>query len=178
MEQNGFPLNLGKEYLSVVESISNPGEDDKDIKSSRSQYALSLHEFKDRLAVCFLSPHDLFQVAASLIQQVFVEPHVSFFSFTETQEEITVVLPENMLRSLPQLRPCVESWHVFTAITPDTGINEVGILERATKPFKDDSISIFVLSTYRAVNVLVEISAHEKAVAAIQRSKTLKLKAH
>jgi len=180
LSNNGFSLTVGKEHLPSFESstCSDPGRDDeKDSKVTRT-HSLPLYEFRDRLAVCILNEADLFHVSSHLIQQIFVEPHVSFFSFTETQEEITVVIPEVVLKVIPQLRPCVESWHVFTAVTPDTGIEDFGILESVTKPFKEGAISVFVLSTYRAVNVLVEVSAHQNALNALTKSKIIRLKSH
>lgn len=128
--------------------------------------------------MCALNSEHLLQVSPYLIQQVFIEPHAPFFSFTETEEEISIVLAESYLTQLPQLRPCVESWHGFTCLTSDTGIDDIGILLSVSKPFKEVSVSVFILSTYRAVNVLVEESKYDLTKKSLSKSKQITLMSH
>ena len=96
-----------------------------------------------------------------------VPPHgTAFFSVTRTEDEISVVCPEDSAPQGDHVR--VEpDWRALEVAGP-LDFSMVGVMAELTAPLADVDVSVFVVSTYDTDYVLVHAAALEKAVEALR----------
>lgn len=111
---------------------------------------LSLRVLPQTLAVCRLDASEAVPAWLS---------SCSFWSVTRTEDELSVVLPEE---DAPSTWRAERGWRCLKVQGPlDFGL--VGVLSSLTAPLADANISIFVLSTYDTDYLLVRAADLHKA---------------
>lgn len=117
--------------------------------------SLSLLVLPERLAVCRLAPDESLPMPT---------PSTCFWSVTRTQEEVSVVLPEEA--APPDCR-VEKGWRCFKVIGPlDFGLT--GILASLATSLAEADIPIFAISTYDTDYILVKEENLERAAQTLQ----------
>lgn len=94
------------------------------------------------------------------------EPGPSFWSVTRTENEVSVVCPEDQAPTGEHVR--VETdWRALEVAGP-LEFSMVGVMAGLTAPLADVDVSVFVVSTYDTDYVLVHAAALERAVEALR----------
>lgn len=122
-----------------------------DIKS------LSLVILPQRLAICRLSPDETIPTFLS---------HSPFFSITRTSDELSIVLPEEIV---PSNWKAETGWRCLKVIGP-LDFDLTGSLASLAIPLSEAGISVFVISTYDTDYLLVREDNLEKATKVLLKS--------
>jgi len=95
-----------------------------------------------------------------------------FFSFTETSEEISLVLEENALSFFPAqtLQYTNQIWRIIQIDEGPLGFESTGIVSSISGPLAANHISIYHLSTFLTDHTLVELESLSKAVSTLQEA--------
>ncbi len=113
--------------------------------------SLTLKILPDLFAVCRLD------VGVELPLQVLAEP---FFAVVRTDEELSIVLPEDSVNPEWQVE---RGWRVLKVLGPlDFGM--IGVLSSIAAPLAQAEISIFVFSTYDTDYLMLKAALLEEAV--------------
>jgi hypothetical protein len=125
---------------------------------------LRLRVLPGLFAVCRLSPDaDLPQMVLDAMAGGSVD---SFISLTRTSEEISLVLPENLI---PEGCQVERGWRCLKLLgLLDFGL--VGILAGITKALADAGISLFAVSTYDTDYIMVKEGDLSNSLVALQKS--------
>jgi hypothetical protein len=109
-----------------------------------------------RLAVCRLDPSSPIPAGMS---------NARFFSVTRTDEELSVVCPEE---SAPPGCAAEKGWVALKVAGPlDFGLT--GVLSSLAAPLADAGISVFAVSTYETDYLLVRADELDRAIDALVR---------
>ena len=119
--------------------------------------ALTLSVLPDRLAVCRLEPDAALDTA---------ELSGSLWSVTRTADELSLVLPEELVQRGWQSEG---GWRALKVLGP-LDFSLVGILARLSGALAADGVSLFALSTYDTDYILVKESDLACAVQALVSS--------
>jgi hypothetical protein len=112
--------------------------------------SLPLSVLPQRFAICRLDPGDMIPDWLS---------HQPFWAVTRTDEELSVVLPEE---SVPAGWKGEKGWRCFKVLGPlDFGLT--GIVASLATPLAEAGISIFAISTYDTDYILVRDEDLDKA---------------
>ena len=112
--------------------------------------SLFLFVLPERLAICRLSPDE--PLPKSLA-------HAGFWSATHTDEELSIVLPEE---NVPPSWKAEKGWRCLKVLGPlDFGLT--GILASLAVPLAGAGVSIFAISTYDTDYILVREGELAKA---------------
>ena len=84
----------------------------------------------------------------------------SFCSITRTQEELTIVCPQNIIPSDCEYDA---DWRCFR-IDGSFDLNQIGVISSLAAPLAEAGISIFVVSSYDTDYILVKDQKVEQAV--------------
>jgi len=117
--------------------------------------SMSLTILPERLAICQRLPGESIPEFA---------PRSGFFSITRTDEEISLVLPEEMV---PAGWEAEKGWRCFKVLGP-LAFSMTGILASLTCCLADEGISILAISTYNRDYLLVRERDLDKALLGLQ----------
>ncbi len=118
---------------------------------------LSLTILPERLAICRLPPEEALPERP---------PHARFWSVTHTEEELSIVLPEEYA---PAGSRAETGWRGLKVQGP-LDFDLTGILASLAAPLAEASVSIFAISTYNTDYILVKENDLEKAKQALRAS--------
>jgi len=101
---------------------------------------------------------------------LFPDRQSQFFSFTDTSEEISLVLEEDTLSYFPEytLQYTNQVWRVIQVDEGPLGFESTGIVSSISGPLAEKHISIYHLSTYLTDHTLVEAESLDTAVDALK----------
>ena len=116
---------------------------------------MDLRVLPERLSVCKLPADGAWPVP---------EPGSSFWSVTRTENEVSVVCPEDQAPDGADVEP---DWRALEVAGP-LEFSMVGVMAGLTAPLADVDVSVFVVSTYDTDYVLVHAAALERAVEALR----------
>lgn len=88
-----------------------------------------------------------------------------FFSITRTPDEISVVVPQNLI---PEEALCEKGWRCLKVDGP-LDFSLTGVLSSLANPLAQAGISIFALSTYETDYILVKQNDLEKALQTLRQ---------
>lgn len=128
-------------------------------QTNRRQYmtnSLSLRVLPERLAVCRLASDAPLPAPGTC---------TCFWSVTRTEEELSVVLPEDMAPSNCQVEA---GWRCLKVIGP-LDLSLTGILASLATSLAEAGIPIFAISTYDTDYILVKEENLERAAQALQK---------
>ena len=108
----------------------------------------------ERLAICRLSPDEPAPECPA---------HAHFWSVTRTDEELSIVLPED---TVPDHWEADTGWRCLKVLGP-LDLSLTGILASLAAPLAEVGVSIFAVSTYDTDYVLVKEGDLEKAERAL-----------
>jgi hypothetical protein len=124
-------------------------------RTARKQMTLSLCVLPERLAVCRLPPDRSPPVPPS---------HTCFWSVTRTEDELTIVLPQEAALTNWKAE---KDWRCFKVVGPlDFGLT--GILASLATSLAEAGIPIFAISTYDTDYILVKEENLERAAQTLQ----------
>ncbi len=118
---------------------------------------LTLILMPHRLAVCRLGPAD--ELPAAVLQ-------ASFWSATRTAEELSLVIPEQLVP--PECRS-EYGWRAFQVVGP-LDFTLTGVLSALASPLAHAQISLFALSTFDTDYVLVREKDLDQAITVLSRA--------
>jgi hypothetical protein len=110
-----------------------------------------LYILPERLAICRLAPNQ------AIPPEITLSP---FFSITRTDEELSIVVPEEWIPNSCQRSEM--GWRYFKVQGP-LDFTLVGILSSLTTLLAQEGISVFAISTYDTDYLLVKESELEKS---------------
>jgi len=113
--------------------------------------SLTLRILPDRFAVCRLNASD------DLPPQVLAAP---FFAVVRTDEELSIVLPEDSVSPEWQVE---RGWRALKVLGP-LDFSMIGVLSSIAAPLAQAEISIFVFSTYDTDYLMLKAPLLEEAV--------------
>jgi len=116
---------------------------------------MDLRVLPERLSVCRLPAGAPWPVPAA---------GSSFWSATRTENEVSVVCPEDEAPEGAHVEP---DWRALEVAGP-LEFSMVGVMAGLTAPLADVDVSVFVVSTYDTDYVLVHAAALERAVEALR----------
>jgi len=101
----------------------------------------------------------------SLIRLGFFSPSGTFFSFTEVEDEISILVEEDSWSLFTQkdLTLFPECWRAIQIFEGEEAIDEVGYVSSLTAPLDKEGINVLYLSTFRTDLLLVRETDLEKA---------------
>jgi hypothetical protein len=120
--------------------------------------SLVLKVLDEKLAICRQSPDDPIATWAS--------PPANFLSVTLTKDELSIVCSSE---KVPGRIKCERDLIAFKADGP-LDLNQTGILASIAKVLAEAEISIFTISTYETVYILVKEDARRKSIEALKKA--------
>jgi hypothetical protein len=95
-----------------------------------------------------------------------------FYSITKTKDEVSIIVNRHI--GIPNAR-ISEVWRGFK-VEGILDLSLVGIINDIITPLKENSISVFVTSTYNTDYVLVKKSSFDKSIEIFENTGYIKLK--
>ena len=136
------------------------------LATSPTDTPVELYVLHHRLQICSIAHENIAKFTHAIIRASLLESsNPKFFSFTETQSEFTVILPENELTHFPDgLNTSGKLWRAITlsagAIGAIVGLNELSGVSKIAKavisPLAECDIPVFCISTYQSDFILVQ----------------------
>jgi len=123
-----------------------------------------------QLYMATLGKKDVGPLAEKLIKLVFYpEKSHRFFSFTETPDEISVILDVASAQNFPHLTLCDRIWSALQICEGSFGSHGSDTINKFAKPLADACISIFNVSTYSNDYTLIEEHNVEKSLLELRK---------
>jgi len=99
----------------------------------------------------------------------FIERKTSFFSYTETEDEVSLILDEDSLKTFESIAPNPVSispgiWKAIQVYEGAAALNETGVISSLCTPLSKENISMIYLSTYNTDLILVKDEESSKAL--------------
>lgn len=93
----------------------------------------------------------------------------NFFSITKSDEELSIVCPENSSLKTDQAS---HHWRCIKIIGP-LDFSLIGIINQITSILKEAQISVFVISTFTTDYFLIKEDQFDKAILELKRDKAI-----
>lgn len=116
--------------------------------------------------LCGIKKDELLGHSASLLSLIFFPPQpATFISFTETEDEVSLVLDKAILDSFSDLlySDCGESWRLLKVGDAPLGFTETGIVSSLAECISGSNINLFYVSTFSNDYVMVPTADFAKA---------------
>ncbi|RMX15401.1 ACT domain-containing protein [Vandammella animalimorsus] len=123
-----------------------------------SPRALSLHTLPGRFAICRLAPDAAIPAWATA---------GAFFSVTKTDEELSIVCPQELAAHAPAGTPVSADWACLKLAGP-VAFDETGIVAALSSAIAAAGLGVFVLSTFDGDHLLVQQADYPAAVQALR----------
>ena len=159
--ENTFNENSAK---STMDGIDNAYF----LATSPTDTPVELYVLHHSLQICSIPRETIPTFTHAIIKVSLLESsNPQFFSFTETQNELTIILPDSNLNFFPNgLTTSGRLWRAITlstgAIGAIVGLNELSGISKIAKtvisPLADCDIPVFCISTYQSDFILVQES--------------------
>eukprot|EP01102_Stenamoeba_stenopodia_P019467 TRINITY_DN7361_c0_g1_i1.p1 TRINITY_DN7361_c0_g1~~TRINITY_DN7361_c0_g1_i1.p1 ORF type:complete len:324 (+),score=56.43 TRINITY_DN7361_c0_g1_i1:210-1181(+) len=137
-----------------------------------SPQSLQLSTMPTRLFLASLSKENISRNVHHLLK-IFMYTQVDssfFFSFTETEEEVTLLLTEKLLQLFPEGALVVtDCWRPLKRVVK-RGFNEMGIVSALSKPLADVHIPTLYISSYETSYLLVPEKQMEEAIRCLREA--------
>eukprot|EP00794_Sanderia_malayensis_P013864 gene13864-15312_t len=142
------------------------------LASSPTDTPVELYVLQPELEICSIPREQIALCTHALIKLCLLsESNPRFFSFTETDDDVTIVIPTEDIEAFPS---CLEKsgklWKAFTVSTGAVGamgIELAGVSKIAKaiiSPLADCGISVFCISTYQSDFILVQEDDLDRAI--------------
>ncbi|PRP85780.1 hypothetical protein PROFUN_05972 [Planoprotostelium fungivorum] len=121
-----------------------------------------------------IQKHLVQQVGAHILKLLLFPPsHKRFLSYTETEDEISIVLDKESLECIPDdiVKHSAEMWQYLKVNDGPLGFTETGIVSSIADTLSHAGVSIFYISTFETDYVLIAEADSEKAVAHLREHK-------
>jgi len=118
----------------------------------RKSQVLECTLLPEQIHVCSWSKEGRKISAHSLLNLIFFSK-CNFFAFTESEEEITLVIEEKEIKDLSHLM-IGDPW-VSIQRFKKTSLSEIGVISALSKPITSAKVPIFYLSTFNSAFILV-----------------------
>jgi len=136
------------------------------LATSPTDTPVELYILHHSLQICSIDRENIPTFTHAIIKASLLESsNPQFFCFTETQNEFTIILPENESKFFPEgLQTSGKLWKAITlsagAIGSIVGLNELSGVSKIAKavisPLADCDIPVFCISTYQSDFILVQ----------------------
>ena len=99
---------------------------------------------------------------------LFEEKKDTLLGFTETDEEMSMVLSEELYLKLPQI---VQGSKMTFKVFKSSGFEDrPGLISKFTQPLAESKISIVVISTFSQLFLLIETLREKEAITSLQKT--------
>lgn len=136
------------------------------LATSPTDTLVELYVLHHKLQICSIQREEISRFTHPLIKISLLEgSKPQFFSFTETNQEYTIVIPEEDLEKFPDdIKTSGRIWRALTVSAGAVGafLNELGlagvskIAKAVISPLAECDISVFCISTYQSDFILVQ----------------------
>ena len=136
------------------------------LATSPTDTPVELYVLHHKLQICSIQREEISRSTHPLINISLLEgSKPQFFSFTETNQEYTIVIPEEELGKFPEdIKTSGRIWRALTVSAGAVGtfLNELGlagvskIAKAVISPLAECDISVFCISTYQSDFILVQ----------------------
>jgi hypothetical protein len=117
----------------------------------RPNLEVTMHE--QMLSICSIHKESRSAATRALLKTIFFES--SFFSFTETEDEISILLEQRLLDQFPQdLLTASEIYRPLERFAK-ADLNEVGVISALSAPLSAAKIPMLYLSTFNSAFIMV-----------------------
>jgi len=167
LEEEFTLLTEGLEELAKIvprpEKKTNERNDERVCK----QHPLSLP--RSEIYICSFRKDEASAIATSLLKIIFFPKSAEsrFFSYTESEDEISLLLDKNSVDLFPDVPNPSGPWKLIKVDDGPLGFSETGIVCSLAETLSD--VSLFYVSTFFTDYVLVEASSIEKAISVLKR---------
>lgn len=134
------------------------------LSTSPTDTPVELYVLQHQLQICSVPREQISSFTHAIIKIALLsDSHPKFFSFTETDDEFTLILPEKELIGFPDsIKTSGKSWRAFTVSTGAiaafngelAGVSKIA--KAIISPLADCGISVFCISTYQSDFILVQ----------------------
>jgi len=132
------------------------------------QHPLSLPPFE--LYICAFRKEEAQNIAASILKVIFFpKSKRRFISYTESEDEISLVMDKEASSTFDTLPSPSGPWKLIKVDDGPLGFSETGIVCSLAEALSE--VSLFYLSTFFTDYVMVEVCNIEKAVEILRREK-------
>eukprot|EP01118_Nematostelium_gracile_P012396 TRINITY_DN4526_c0_g1_i4.p1 TRINITY_DN4526_c0_g1~~TRINITY_DN4526_c0_g1_i4.p1 ORF type:complete len:215 (+),score=50.75 TRINITY_DN4526_c0_g1_i4:97-741(+) len=160
-------LTEGLEELAKIFPRPSEKKEKYDEKISK-QHPLSLPPYD--LFVCSFKKEEASNISGALLKAVFFPPQKQrFFSYTESEDEISIVMDKDAIAFFDNLSSSSGPWKPIKVDDGPLGFSETGIVCSLAETLTE--VSLFYLSTWFTDYVLVEEDNFEKAIAILKSEK-------
>eukprot|EP01121_Diplochlamys_sp_Union-15-3_P011781 TRINITY_DN3447_c0_g1_i2.p1 TRINITY_DN3447_c0_g1~~TRINITY_DN3447_c0_g1_i2.p1 ORF type:complete len:166 (+),score=14.95 TRINITY_DN3447_c0_g1_i2:282-779(+) len=124
------------------------------------------------LRLCGLTKEDRPACAHALLKTLFFrEEETTFLSFTETEDEISLLLPNNVLSFYSNANLSkFGRWNVIERFKKKS-LNEVGVISSLSTPIAQAKVSMLYISTFSSAFIMVEEQNKEKTIQCLHEHK-------
>ena len=123
----------------------------------------------------FFKKHPFLVPFPWLLTHLFIIAHRAFFSYTETEEEVSLILNQATSAIFPpeSINVHTEGWRLLKIDVGDKplGFDEAGIVSSIADPLASAKITLFYISTFSTDYPLVPASDVSRAVQVLASSK-------
>jgi hypothetical protein len=128
----------------------------------------------DPLTLLKIAKSDLDLCSKQLIRLAFFKQSTSsFFSYTETEEEVSLILDEGSRKELSslieELQIQSQQWRAIEIFEGPQAIDQTGYIARFSEPLARQHVDLIYVSTYNTDLILVTEEAVERAVVGLQQ---------
>uniref|UniRef100_A0A6B2LAI1 CASTOR ACT domain-containing protein n=1 Tax=Arcella intermedia TaxID=1963864 RepID=A0A6B2LAI1_9EUKA len=135
---------------------------------------MNLKKLDYLLWVCQLKKQHLPHCAHSIMEILLINKENRFFSFIESEGEITLIMDQETLQRFPKdyLTTSPKKYYALE-ITGPLGASAVGIIHSIAEPLSEAGISIFYLSSYQTDYALIAEDEFQKSLSTLSKHFTL-----
>jgi len=144
-----------------------------------SSKSLSISSIPQKVYLASVSKDTLESCFKVIIKLTFFTDRTnSFFSYTETEDEVSLILDEKSLSLFAaavgpnQVVVSPGIWKVLQVYEGASALNETGVISRLTEPLSQAKIVMIYLSTYNTDLILVPEEKHDEAFSLLNKAVT------
>jgi len=168
LEEEFTILTEGLEELNKI--FPRPIKDSKEKPEEKvfKQHPLSLPPYE--LFICSFRKEEASTISSSILKVLFFpKKKERFLSYTESEDEISLVLDKDSLSAFVDIPSPTGPWKLIKVDDGPLGFSETGIVCSLAETLSE--VSLFYLSSYTTDYVLVEAADYDKAIEILKQEK-------
>jgi len=151
------PLDLAKVKQEAVRHTKGP---DCDPKATEATGGMECRLLKEELYFCRVNKEDRPECAQALLRMIF-KSESNFFSFTETEDEISLIIEQKDLKGF-SVEVISDPWRPIQRLSK-ASLFEVGVIHKMTLPISAAKIPLVYLNTFDSAFIFVQTKNFKSA---------------
>jgi len=153
-----FQMIAGERCESATLDVASVKQEIVEVKCSevfhKKSKNLECTILNEELHICSLHKESRSECALALLRLIF-KSNTNFFSFTETEDEISLMVENKELNGFSQDITISDGWRPIQRFKK-TSLSEVGVISALSKPITSAKIPIVYLSTFNSAYIFVQ----------------------